>query len=517
MFRVTKLLFLTLVLVSGYTLSSQAQPAIDNPHEPAELEAVVSTSSILLWSQTTGLIGNGAPSQRFPDLSDNVGQSADDFEVPAGESWLIRTIRTQGIFGGGASVNQVEVTFYEDDNGKPGNIVSGCDYPNLMPSSNANDANIIIDLKAPCPLWSGTYWISVMLVEPFNPGMNQWFWSTSSTPVLNEFQWRDPGSIFTVPAICQSVVWNNGGTVCGVGGGASAVSLAFELEGEKNPLMVTQRYCSENVPVSIPSAGSGGFPPVFEPNDLDIPLSKLEEITKVTVSMYITHTWDSDLEIFIESPDNTSVELTTDNGGAGNNYGSKCGDGAMTMNPDTIFDDDAATPITSGSAPFVGTWQPEGMLSDFIGEDGDGTWSLLIADDAVGDVGTLHCWCMDITRWTPIKPTTPLDLSPIFPAVESNPNFMNAFPVDNGVTVGFIWGFQLGSFMVNLPCGSIELGIVPFELLGFSVAGFNRVVDFAFYIALGSYANPAFTQAVDLDLCRVSEVVPNIILNTNLK
>jgi len=54
------------------------------------------------------------------------------------------------------------------------------------------------------------------------------------------------------------------------------------------------------------------------------------------------------------------------------------------MDPDSVFDDDAITPITSGTAPFVGSFQPEGFLRDFNGEDQEGTWTLIVGDDAGG-------------------------------------------------------------------------------------------------------------------------------------
>ena len=124
---------------------------------------------------------------------------------------------------------------------------------------------------------------------------------------------------------------------------------------------------------------------------------------------------------------------------------------------------------------------------------------------------------IDETVTCTFKNTLPLELSPIFPAVESNPNFMNASPVTTNGPVAFIWGFQLGSFIVDIPCGQIELGINPFFLLGIFNAGANQIVNMSFWINLGGYANPAYAQAVDLTTCVVSDVVPNIILNTNLK
>jgi autotransporter-associated beta strand protein len=116
-------------------------------------------------------------------------------------------------------------------------------------------------------------------------------------------------------------------------------------------------------------------------------------IAKATVSFNINHSSDSDLDIFLQGPDGTTVELSTDNGGTGNNYGNSCAQR-------TTFDDAAVTPITSGAAPFFGTFRPEGKLSDFRGKSGadvNGTWSLLITDDTVNAIaGELDCWTLNL-------------------------------------------------------------------------------------------------------------------------
>jgi parallel beta-helix repeat protein len=118
----------------------------------------------------------------------------------------------------------------------------------------------------------------------------------------------------------------------------------------------------------------------------DIPVSENVTITNVRVlNMNITHTWDSDLDIYLQHPDGTEVELTTDNGGNGDNY------------INTNFDDDAATSITSGSAPFTGTFSPEGTLSDFDSESSSGTWRLRVYDDQNGDEGTITAWTLEVT------------------------------------------------------------------------------------------------------------------------
>lgn len=99
----------------------------------------------------------------------------------------------------------------------------------------------------------------------------------------------------------------------------------------------------------------------------------------------LTHTYDADLDIYLVHPDGTVVELSTDNGGAGDNFVS------------TVFDDAAATLVTAGTAPFTGTYRPEGSLAALNGKPANGTWKLRITDDATTDTGTLTAWSLSLT------------------------------------------------------------------------------------------------------------------------
>jgi serralysin len=105
-------------------------------------------------------------------------------------------------------------------------------------------------------------------------------------------------------------------------------------------------------------------------------------ITDVDVYLSINHTWSADLDIFLISPSGTRVELSTDNGGGGDNY------------TNTIFDDDAATLVTVGSAPFTGRFRPEGDLNVLNGQNPAGTWTLEVSDDAAGDTGAIVDWAI---------------------------------------------------------------------------------------------------------------------------
>ena len=107
-------------------------------------------------------------------------------------------------------------------------------------------------------------------------------------------------------------------------------------------------------------------------------------ITDVNVTFSATHTYDGDLDVFLISPTGTRVELTTDNGGTNENY------------IDTVFDQEASTSITSGSAPYTGTFIPEGDLSTLYGELSAGAWVLEVTDDTDLDGGTFDRFTLNL-------------------------------------------------------------------------------------------------------------------------
>lgn len=93
-------------------------------------------------------------------------------------------------------------------------------------------------------------------------------------------------------------------------------------------------------------------------------------IIDVNVTINIPHDWNNDLDIYLISPMGTVVELSTDNGeDQDDDY------------VDTVFDQEAGIPITDGTAPFTGTFIPEGDLSVLYGEMSGGDWTLSVDDD----------------------------------------------------------------------------------------------------------------------------------------
>lgn len=110
-------------------------------------------------------------------------------------------------------------------------------------------------------------------------------------------------------------------------------------------------------------------------------------IDKLVVKLNISHTYDSDLRIYLKGPDGTTVLLFNRRGGAGDNV-------------TATFDDNATVAIGSGRAPFLGTFRPEQVLTAFNTKNARGQWQLLVDDVAAYDTGRINSWSISIETGT---------------------------------------------------------------------------------------------------------------------
>jgi subtilisin-like proprotein convertase family protein len=135
---------------------------------------------------------------------------------------------------------------------------------------------------------------------------------------------------------------------------------------------------------------TGGSGPINDvaTNDFPLLVSGLNPATIDTnvfglesVCVNLTHTYDSDLQIEIVAPDGTTEMLSNQNGGGNDDYTNTC------------FDYSGTTPITQGTAPFTGSFTPQGEMGRVNnGQNGNGTWILRVIDVAAQDFGNLISW-----------------------------------------------------------------------------------------------------------------------------
>ena len=95
----------------------------------------------------------------------------------------------------------------------------------------------------------------------------------------------------------------------------------------------------------------------------------------------IDHPWDADINMILQAPDGTEILLLTDVGGSGDDFNNTC------------LNQLASSSITTGSAPFNGSYKPMnslGMANN--GQNPNGNWKLKIYDNGNGDEGSLNNW-----------------------------------------------------------------------------------------------------------------------------
>ncbi len=140
-------------------------------------------------------------------------------------------------------------------------------------------------------------------------------------------------------------------------------------------------YTSTNVPQTIPA----GAPPITVDSTLTVPGNP--RIDQLRVNINLTHTFMSDLDVELVSPDGSTIGLFSDIGPSVA--------GAATMN--LTLDDDAAIPPSFTVVDGM-VYQPElaYRLGWRAGSNAGGTWTLRIRDDATGDGGTLNGWSLEI-------------------------------------------------------------------------------------------------------------------------
>ncbi|MBL8187992.1 MAG: proprotein convertase P-domain-containing protein [Acidobacteria bacterium] len=110
-------------------------------------------------------------------------------------------------------------------------------------------------------------------------------------------------------------------------------------------------------------------------------------IVNLDLGIFITHTYNADLNITLTSPAGTMTTISTGNGDDNDNVFNGTGWGDVFGTPVTDF------VFTNNVVAFA--LVPEGATSAFRGENPNGTWTLTINDDAEGDVGTLNRWAME--------------------------------------------------------------------------------------------------------------------------
>lgn len=124
----------------------------------------------------------------------------------------------------------------------------------------------------------------------------------------------------------------------------------------------------------------------FAVNAINVPLN----LTLKSIFVDITHPYNGDVEIFMLPPNDGFQVVARDKGLFGDNY------------DNVTFRDDSPNILPTTASNFSGDYRPEELLSTYAGSS-IGNWTIVVADDAAGDVGTLNSWGLEFEN-TIIKP-----------------------------------------------------------------------------------------------------------------
>ena len=117
------------------------------------------------------------------------------------------------------------------------------------------------------------------------------------------------------------------------------------------------------------------------------------------IGLYGTHSYIDDLVFSLKSPAGTVVELVT----------FSCSDEEDFSDFSLSLDDEAMPGDWPCPPTDNGIYQPNNPLSAFDGEDSNGTWSLIVADNFEPDGGTLDGWRLEFNNETLITRTLPIE------------------------------------------------------------------------------------------------------------
>ncbi|MBK7405720.1 MAG: S8 family serine peptidase [Phycisphaerales bacterium] len=132
-------------------------------------------------------------------------------------------------------------------------------------------------------------------------------------------------------------------------------------------------------PLPVPAVGTQGT------QSSTLTVTDARAIKDLNLRLDLDHTFVSDLEIILISPDGTQQVLFNRHGGDGDDFAN------------VLLDDEAANSITTATPPYTGSLRPTNGLNKFDGKSALGDWTLLIRDHSALNSGQLNSWSLEFT------------------------------------------------------------------------------------------------------------------------
>lgn len=300
--------------------------------------------------------------------------------LPNGSEFAAGDYRFRINYDGGTG-NDVVLTVASAPASAASGFISGGNRNHLFDANECNDVLLAITNNTGVPmtgvsarLWSTNeelfvtqFWSDYPDIAPGGLAMNSTPYQVSTLPRFT----CGPDVVFMLSVYTASH-------------GAFSIPVVLPSGGGLSPSLA----CTNATPMALVDGGS---------ITSTIPVAAFSGyLGKPVVSLYLTHSQDWDVVITLLAPDGTAVELTSQNGSTGMNYGLSCN----PFENRTVFDDTAATSITNGVAPFAGLFRPQSPLSVLRGRTGaavNGDWKLVVRDaSGNGHTGSLLCWYLNL-------------------------------------------------------------------------------------------------------------------------
>jgi len=174
----------------------------------------------VLYDQYDNAGVNATLSDTFTDFHTYNSDLADDFVVPAGQTWNVQSIDADGVyFNGPGPAIDWNVFFYADNAGFPGAQVYSATHQPVQEGGST----FTLNLATPAVLTAGTYWVEIQANMTYGT-QGQWGWTNRTVTSYNAAVWRNPGGSL---GSCRA--WGRRGATCGID--ASAPDQVYRLNG----------------------------------------------------------------------------------------------------------------------------------------------------------------------------------------------------------------------------------------------------------------------------------------------
>jgi subtilisin-like proprotein convertase family protein len=188
---------------------------------------------------------------------------------------------------------------------------------------------------------------------------------------------------------------------------AQATGMAIVANGPPPGIVTT--ICRNGINIPVPDGLAAGVRDTIKMiGNTSCPIQDIN----VRIDTFL-HTWDSDMTFTLTHNGASSVSLIANRGGSGDNF------------IGTILNDSAANPISGGTAPFTGQFRPEAPLILYSGQNAAGSWELQMVDNAGGDLGFMHAWCIVFQYLCPTGGITTVEVPFTYRLSQNYPNPFN--------------------------------------------------------------------------------------------